>query len=362
MPAGSRDVVRRVLVDVVECHKARVQYNPARKVGSGGHNKIITLGSIEEQMVADHMERGLGLTQTTNLINLHRQESGLEEVGRSAVYSAHLRLDPVETPISDAKQGTFDEESPWAKARLMWVLQLLIRFGIMTGLAAWNLYSRGVPFSTDDPNLLPAFFTLALIGQLSIYQISFWDETHRKVQVGGKGHEGANSRMQVRYLRDEEGKLDRGGALAPPKQQLKMKYPEETRLCLGVAMTAEGVGRRARPFDNTGKVILTVKDYGVKIDSEIKRVKSLPGSGAPWVTGKRIPNELYLEDPVTFVHGIADKTAEKLAAAGISTVNNLLQSTEGMIGGVDVTRFRAASQHATGPQRSFSRTPQKSMT
>ena len=30
-------------------------------------------------------------------------ESELEEVGRSAVYSAHLRLDPVETPILDAK-------------------------------------------------------------------------------------------------------------------------------------------------------------------------------------------------------------------------------------------------------------------
>ena len=86
MPDGSRDVVRRVFVDIVECHKARV-----RKFGSGGHNKIITLGSIEEQMVADHMESGLGLTQTTNLINLHRRESELEEVGRSAVYSAHLR-------------------------------------------------------------------------------------------------------------------------------------------------------------------------------------------------------------------------------------------------------------------------------
>ena len=31
MPDGSCDVVRRVLVDVVECHKARVQYNPTRK-------------------------------------------------------------------------------------------------------------------------------------------------------------------------------------------------------------------------------------------------------------------------------------------------------------------------------------------
>ena len=32
MPDDSRDLVLRVLVDVVECHKARVQHNPARKI------------------------------------------------------------------------------------------------------------------------------------------------------------------------------------------------------------------------------------------------------------------------------------------------------------------------------------------
>ena len=141
---NSRKTVRRVLVDVVKCHKAGVHYDPSRKAGSGGHNKIVALGSEEEQMVADHIEGGLSLTQTTYLINLHREARGLQVLGRSAVYSAHLRLNPVVTPILDAKQGSFDEDSPWAKARLMWVLQLLIRFGIMTGIAAWTFYSPDV--------------------------------------------------------------------------------------------------------------------------------------------------------------------------------------------------------------------------
>ena len=44
-------------------------FNTIQHENLGGHNKIITLGSIEEQMVADHMESGLGLTQTASLIN-----------------------------------------------------------------------------------------------------------------------------------------------------------------------------------------------------------------------------------------------------------------------------------------------------
>jgi len=105
MKPGSRDVVLRVLRDVIECHKAGVRYDPARKFGSGGHNKLIKMGSVEEQLVADLMESGLSLTQTMYLVNLHRRGRGLGEVGRSAVHSASLRLCPVRTAMPKRKQG-----------------------------------------------------------------------------------------------------------------------------------------------------------------------------------------------------------------------------------------------------------------
>ena len=80
---------------------------------------------MEMQIVADNIEAGLGLTQTTRLVNEHRRECGLEDVGRSAVHSASLRLEPEVTPILDSKQGSYDEESGWAIARMLFVLQLL---------------------------------------------------------------------------------------------------------------------------------------------------------------------------------------------------------------------------------------------
>ena len=83
-PLYTRNVIVRVLEDVVQCHKLGVEYTPARKAGCGGHNKLILLGSLEEQIVADNMESGLGLTQTTRLVNVYRREEGLLDVGRSA--------------------------------------------------------------------------------------------------------------------------------------------------------------------------------------------------------------------------------------------------------------------------------------
>ena len=63
VPRGSRDVVYRVLNDVVQCHLDGVEYSSDRKAGQGGQAKLIKLGSMEEQIIADNMEQGLGLKQ-----------------------------------------------------------------------------------------------------------------------------------------------------------------------------------------------------------------------------------------------------------------------------------------------------------
>jgi hypothetical protein len=121
LPAGSRGVLVRVLDGLVQCAEGGVKYTGNRKAGSGGHNKTITIGSVEVQMVADYIWGCLGFTQTTHLINLHRRESGQEEVEQSAAYSAHSRLEPVVTQNLDSKQGSNDGHSPWAVARLNFV-------------------------------------------------------------------------------------------------------------------------------------------------------------------------------------------------------------------------------------------------
>jgi len=75
MKPGSRDAILRVLRDVIEGHKAGVRYDPARKFDSGGHNKLIKMGSVEGQLVA-------GISWRAALVLLYR-----------AVYSAYVRSD-----------------------------------------------------------------------------------------------------------------------------------------------------------------------------------------------------------------------------------------------------------------------------
>ena len=279
---------------------------------------------MEAQIVADGIEGGLGLTQTTRQVNDHRKQCDppLIEVGRSAVHSGSLRLMPLMTPILDAKQGSFDENSAWAIARTNFVLQLLVRFGVMTGPAAWAF--------VHGEGDVPAYFTLSLVGTLELPQISWWDESHKKPQIGGKGHDAKGSRTQYRFKRDPEGKLNPDGEYAERQYQLKAKYLEESRLCLGCGMVIiDGVetGLRAQPFDYSGQWIITIKEKRAKVLGEIARVKELPGMGAPWVTGQRGDGELFLLDSVIHVKSVGPVKLNTLERSGIFTVAHLLAST-----------------------------------
>lgn len=205
------------------CHKAGTIYTGDRQPGSGGHNMLITLGSVDEQIMADAIEGGLSFSQATYLVNAHRRECVPRpiDVGRSAVVTAYKRLEPDVSPIQHAKQGSSDAESPSGVARLMFVLQLLVRFGEITGLAAWMWSLNFLPDSAEaaalDISLLPAYFMLDSFGLLSIYQIAFWDECHKEVVIGGKGHGKKNSRSQVCFKRDADSDADSdAAAMATP--------------------------------------------------------------------------------------------------------------------------------------------------
>ena len=74
LPLGSRGMVEKVLQEVMLCHRNGDVYSPLRKPGAGGQNKLILLGTMEAQIVADGIEGGLGLTQTTRQVNDHRKQ------------------------------------------------------------------------------------------------------------------------------------------------------------------------------------------------------------------------------------------------------------------------------------------------
>ena len=56
IPRSSRVKVRTVLEDVTIAHTHGEEYSASRKPGSGGSNKLIALGSVEEQIAADAIE------------------------------------------------------------------------------------------------------------------------------------------------------------------------------------------------------------------------------------------------------------------------------------------------------------------
>ena len=67
-------MIKKVLGDVLKCPLTGEVYKPARKPGQGGHRKLTQLGSAEEHIVADGIEGGLGLNQTTHQVNAHRRQ------------------------------------------------------------------------------------------------------------------------------------------------------------------------------------------------------------------------------------------------------------------------------------------------
>ena len=248
-------------------------------LGLGG-KPAIKLGSAEAQIIADCMEAGWGLRQTTHLVNKHRVASEIEHVGISSVYTCYLTLMPVKSSVKKAKQGSSDATVPWALARMGWVFQLIVRLGLCLALR----------FGCAEKPCIPLCFTLLLIGgPLETTQIAFWDETHKKAVIGGAGHDGVSTRMQVQFKRDAEGQLNANGTLTNAKRILCLKYSDESRFFFGVAKVcrADGEieGRRCEAFNYTGKWLHTIKSFAEKRAQEIARVKLLPGHGAPWVTG-----------------------------------------------------------------------------
>jgi hypothetical protein len=80
-------------------------------------------------MIADCIENGFGLQNTTRHVNSHLTEPGRETITVSAVYGCIQRLKPKIIKTKTRQQGSTDINSNWAKAHLNWVLQLQIRFG-----------------------------------------------------------------------------------------------------------------------------------------------------------------------------------------------------------------------------------------
>ena len=319
---NSRSRVGEILAQVHACHWSGTQYTGDRKtVGDLSRKVKIKKDSVEAQIIADGVEDGMSMSMAHALVNWHCAKSNQEPFSLSAVRTLILSLDPVVSPLVKTKQGDTDPTSPWSRCRYNWVLQLLIRFGLVCfGLQTngeWAFQATAPTNSNitrepevDRPPIVLDCFNKAKMTALSRHQIVWWDESHQVCKLATDGNA---KKEQIRFKRDPTtGKLAKDGQLRDPHKELRVKYEKEVRLGLGCASTKNGdglvEGKRCRAFDYSGKIILSIKDYKDKEKAEVIRVKSLKGSNF-WVLDRRQKGEFWDVDKIIpgIIPGIGEK-------------------------------------------------------
>jgi hypothetical protein len=125
----------------------------------------------------DSVEKGNGLVTATHQINEYREEQGIPEVGLNTTRRTMNRLGPVIRKVKRRKQGNRNPDSPWAKVRMRWVTQLLVRLGKhkLCPAARENEYL--------ELTVTPNYFENGELEPLSVYQIEFFDECHKKTKI-----------------------------------------------------------------------------------------------------------------------------------------------------------------------------------
>ena len=130
-------MVKQVVQQVYEAECNGVLWTtPDKKRGhSRPRRQLIKDKSEEQRIVADWTEQGMSIKQATAEVNEFRASVGRGHIGISAVNAAHKRMNPVITRILDRQQGS-DDDVAWGLARFRFVLQLRVRYGLLTGTGA----------------------------------------------------------------------------------------------------------------------------------------------------------------------------------------------------------------------------------
>ena len=78
-------MILKVLNDVIAYLEKGIEYNGKRQqIDILRDTRKLKTGSVNEQLIADWIEDGLGFRLTTMLLNSHRQQQGLTLVGQKS--------------------------------------------------------------------------------------------------------------------------------------------------------------------------------------------------------------------------------------------------------------------------------------
>ena len=202
------------------CYTNSTKFDPKSLENRGGKRPpFFDLNSMEAEIIADSIESGLSLQKALYLVNMHQMEDmkDTDELATlSSVISVVKRLNPQLKRVKKRKQGSCDPKSAWARARFLYIKQLMVRLGL---------------YEVKEPK--ERRWDRDILGHLSLDQIGWWDETHRKCLIGGIR---TNKDFCLQFKRDKNGLLNPNGEFSNKDlQKLNVKYESEGRFGLGCA-------------------------------------------------------------------------------------------------------------------------------
>jgi hypothetical protein len=316
-----------ILNDVLACKKAGISYDGERHVGDAkviGRTPIISVHSVEAQIIADALESGTSIPTACWLVNKHRKETGEESLCIAPVRNLIKRMDASVEKIKKRAQGSLIPTSVQAKAKLGWNKQLLVRFGKLK-------------FDSND-NLLDCYnLGVRDMTKLDVNGTAWWDECHKKCTIGELG---VQAEHHIKFRRDENGKLDLENGRYDDSEvhHVNVKYEQEVRQCFGCATTTittekgeeKQKGKRARSFDYSGKTIISIKAEKQNIRNEIERVRNLP-IGRKWVYDPREKGSIFEEEQTCAIPNVGAALKKRLESFGMTTVKSIKKLTDDKI-------------------------------
>ena len=281
IPVSSHSTVKRILLEIA----SKMEAYSSQHSRSGGRKAAIEHGSAQADIIYKSLLNNLTATETAHILNAYREANNQEVISRSAVQSFIYRSECIKTRKRQLKKsGRDDPECNWAVCRLAQASQ-------------WAEQFRIGKLPVDHPDVLQSPYP-----PLFEDGIAFWDEHHRQVILGN-----ANVYQHL-VSQDANGKFSspaNGGAFSPTSDITSVKYPGEGRGCFGVAIVtniiggSKSEGKRAAPFDYTGRTVVTDKAFKVAMEIETSRVLPLKGCwGSPGQGYKERYGEEHWEDEV----------------------------------------------------------------
>jgi len=97
---------------------------------------------------------------------------------------------------------------------------------------------------------------------------------------------------------------------------MNVKYKHEVRFCGSVVMKVNPISSKETSYrlllyEYTNKKIISIVEYNEIVNTEIHRVKCLPGNSFAWIVSSRPPNTIYTADPITSLKGCGKGYATK---------------------------------------------------